>query len=80
MTDQTGTNKDERLGLIRESFPEIVCLRCKNDDFYIFPNVTDLSGLGVVTLGCSRCGFIEQHLIGTLRTATKPIVALPNDQ
>ena len=78
VTDHKGINP-ERLGLVRDSFPEIACLRCKGHDFDVFPNVTDLSGLGVVTLACSRCGFIEQHLIGTLRTASKPIVELTDE-
>jgi ribosomal protein L37E len=68
---------EEYIQLVRACFPEIQCLRCGDDEFLIFPNITGPSGLnsntnlGAVTLACSRCGHLEQHLLGRLRTAVK---------
>ena len=69
----------EQADLIRAAFPEMKCLRCNNDNFYILPNAqNNLLSLGVVNVACSRCGFVEQHMIGILRSATKPIDVLPS--
>ncbi len=84
MTEQPGPGKiDELAELFKESFPDVRCLRCGNGDFYILPAArqTFMMGepapapklLGVVTLACTRCGYIEQHLSDQLREASKPI-------
>ncbi len=69
--------------LFTQSFPEASCLRCGNGDFYILPasRQTFLMGeptmtpkrLGGVTLACTRCGYVEQHLSAQLRHASRPI-------
>jgi predicted nucleic-acid-binding Zn-ribbon protein len=69
--------------LFKESFPDIRCLRCENDEFYILPSsrqpivspdgVAATTTIPVMTVACTRCGHIEQHLIPTLRDAAKPI-------
>ena len=64
---------DQQTQMIRDSFPDLQCLRCKHDDFYILPNLVKYEGIAVVTLVCSRCGIIEQHQLGILSNASKPI-------
>jgi hypothetical protein len=74
---------DELDKLFKESFPDIRCLRCGNDEFYILPSARQVIVLPegpareaiipVMTVACTRCGHVEQHLLGTLRDAAKPI-------
>jgi len=74
---------DELAKLFKESFPDVHCLRCDNDEFYILPSARQTivlpdgppseAALPVMTLACTRCGHIEQHLIRMLREASKPI-------
>jgi Zn ribbon nucleic-acid-binding protein len=74
---------DELAELFKESFPNVHCLRCGHGDFYILPAARQtfmmsepaLSPklLPVITLACTRCGHIEQHLSDQLRDAAKPI-------
>ena len=69
--------------LFKESFPDIHCLRCGHGDFYILPSSRQTFMMGeaalsptllpVITLACTRCGHIEQHLSDPLREASKPI-------
>ncbi len=69
--------------LFKESFPDVRCLRCDNDEFYILPSARQVIALPdgppaeaiipVMTVACTRCGHIEQHLIRTLQEAAKPI-------
>jgi hypothetical protein len=69
--------------LFKESFPDIGCLRCENDEFYILPStrqtivspdgLSAIATIPIMTVACTRCGHIEQHLIPTLRDAAKPI-------
>uniref|UniRef100_Q07HD8 Uncharacterized protein n=1 Tax=Rhodopseudomonas palustris (strain BisA53) TaxID=316055 RepID=Q07HD8_RHOP5 len=86
MADATdSTPKFEELaGLVKASFPDLRCLRCGHDQFFL----DDQGGIDgmlllhsiindplrpVVTLACTRCGHLEQHLTGLLRQAAKPI-------
>lgn len=73
MSDQLPDDKAEGLELIRKSFPDLRCLRCGHDNFLIFQNIKEIAGLRVVLMACDRCGHIEQHLLGSLRQAEKPI-------
>jgi hypothetical protein len=90
MTDTTDTKDDGRLAeLVNTSFPNLRCLRCGNDRFYVTddPAVASLKearqllgiptvpdALGpVVILACRRCGHIEQHLTDLLQQAQKPV-------
>jgi predicted nucleic-acid-binding Zn-ribbon protein len=69
--------------LFKQSFPDARCLRCGSEDFYVLPSARQafLMGepepvakwLGVVTLACARCGYVEQHLSAQLRKAIRPI-------
>ena len=72
-SDTAAADRTERLQLVREAFPDLRCLRCGHDSFAIFPNIKELAGLGVIMMACDRCGHVEQHLIGSLREAQKPI-------
>ncbi len=85
MADATDiTPKFEELAdLVKASFPELRCLRCGHDQFYLADQGIDGFLLlhsvvndplkPVVTLACTRCGHLEQHLKGLLRQAHKPI-------
>ena len=69
--------------LFKKSFPDVRCLRCGHGDFFILPasRQTFMMGepalrpklLPVITLACTRCGHIEQHLSEPLQDAAKPI-------
>ncbi len=84
MSEQPQEGKvDELAELFKESFPDIRCLRCGHSDFYILPATRQTFMMGehalspkllpVITLACTRCGRIEQHLSDQLRDAAKPI-------
>ncbi len=68
-------NFDELVGLLDASFPDIRCLRCGFDKFYMLDGphlnlpsgpLTDLQR-PVMRLACARCGYLEDHLTGVLR-------------
>ncbi len=84
MTDAAEDAQTDALAeLFKQSFTEHHCLRCGHGEFYILPSErqTFLMGqatpqprlLPVMTLACTRCGYIEQHLSEPLRSAAKPI-------
>jgi hypothetical protein len=68
---------DELVGLLNESFPNIRCLRCGFDKFYMLdgPQLTLPSGpltdqqRPVMRLAYARCGYSEDHLTGVLRNS-----------
>jgi ribosomal protein L37E len=74
---------DDLVGLVKESFPDIHCLRCGYTSFHILRPTQQSSVLGeaavepillpVVTLACRRCGHIEQHLSDKLQNRPIPI-------
>lgn len=92
------SKREEAIELIRQSFPDIRCLRCGFDEFYVDTDV-DALGTGkpggksilrlhnlikegeptlaarfpVVTLACTRCGHIENHITSILMEAEKPL-------
>jgi predicted nucleic-acid-binding Zn-ribbon protein len=59
--------------LLKESFPELECLRCGHDTMYLMPNAAGLPGLPAITIVCARCGHIEMFHREVLRSASKPI-------
>ncbi len=59
--------------LLKESFPELECLRCGYETMYIMPNVVGLPGLPAIAIVCARCGHIEMFHPEVLRSASKPI-------
>ena len=79
----SGDTVSELAELFKESFPDAHCLRCGNADFYILPASRQAFMMGepgsaprlleVVTLACTRCGYVEQHLSAQLRAAERPI-------
>jgi hypothetical protein len=85
MTDTTDTSQkfEDLAGLVKASFPDLRCLRCGHDQFYLadqgidgfllLQSIVDDPLKPVVTLACTRCGHLEQHLTGLLRKASKPI-------
>ena len=83
-TTETTPNFEELAGLVKSSFPDLRCLRCGHDQFYLADQGIDgfllLHSIindplkPVVTLACTRCGHLEQHLTGLLRQANKPIL------
>lgn len=84
MSEEPGGETVSELGaLFKESFPDARCLRCGSEDFYILPSARQAfimgepdpapKWLGVVTLACARCGYVEQHLSAQLRQAVRPI-------
>ena len=84
MDELPGNGKiDELAELFKESLPDVRCLRCGHGDFYILPAARQTFMMGdpalspallpVITLACTRCGHIEQHLSEQLRKASKPI-------
>jgi predicted nucleic-acid-binding Zn-ribbon protein len=83
VSDQADVGDVEHLGkLFRKSFPDVGCLRCGNDEFFILPatreefwpqSASRPTFLQVTTLACTRCGYIEQHLTEQLEKASKPI-------
>jgi predicted nucleic-acid-binding Zn-ribbon protein len=93
MSDLTDDSSFQELkGLVNASFPELRCLRCGNEQFYLTSDI-DALGTGqpnsysrislhtllrdpdnpVITLACTRCGFIEHHMTGVMKSAEKPI-------
>ena len=79
----SGDTVSELAELFKESFPNAHCLRCGNADFYILPASRQAFMMGeptlapklleVVTLACTQCGYVEQHLSAQLREARRPI-------
>jgi predicted nucleic-acid-binding Zn-ribbon protein len=72
---------DRSIELLKEAFPELRCLRCGNDRFFIQED--SLRGQeapdalhGIVTLTCTRCGFLERHDLDMLTAAEKPLKKL----
>ena len=88
-TTEKAPEFEELAALVKASFPDIRCLRCGHDILYIvsesggaLPGYFSRSLFGspvmdpnhpLLTLACTRCGHLEQHLTGVLRTAKKPI-------
>ena len=76
-------NFNELADLVKASFPELRCLRCGHDQFYLaeegidgfllLHQIIDDKLRPVITLACTRCGYLERHLTGILRKAEKPI-------
>jgi hypothetical protein len=74
---------NELADLVKASFPDLKCLRCGNERFYLVTEAErphSLAALGqpkveptTVTLACTRCGFLENHLAEPLRRSGKPI-------
>ncbi|MGD1038363.1 MAG: hypothetical protein ABR878_14535 [Roseiarcus sp.] len=74
---------DDLVGLFKKSFPDIHCLRCGYQSFYILPATRQTFMMGdpalsptllpVITLACRRCGHIEQHLSEQLSDKPIPI-------
>jgi predicted nucleic-acid-binding Zn-ribbon protein len=74
--------------LVREAFPDLRCLRCGSDDFFL-KGMLDNLGTGefiegkplsstqdyeqALRLVCQRCGFVEHHSVQVLQDAAKPI-------
>ncbi|MFL4974723.1 MAG: hypothetical protein ACJ8DU_17975 [Microvirga sp.] len=95
MTVATEENRgfEELKELVNASFPDLRCLRCGNETFYLASDI-DALGTGklhsysrialhsllsdpanpVITLACTRCGYLEHHMTGVLRRAEKPIM------
>ena len=84
MSEQESTGKvDDLLRLFEKSFPDIHCLRCGYNSFYVLPATRQSFMMGdpaispallpVITLACRRCGHIEQHLSDQLRDRPIPI-------
>lgn len=91
LTEDDRTFEDLK-GLVNASFPELRCLRCGNEQFYMTSDI-DALGTGtpnsysrislhsllsdpenpVITLACTRCGYLEHHMTGIMRRAEKPI-------
>jgi hypothetical protein len=69
--------------LVKSSFPDLKCLRCGNERFFLVTEpekIRTLADLGnarseasTATLACTRCGFLENHLAEPLRRSGKPI-------
>jgi ribosomal protein L37E len=84
VNEQLSADKlDDLVGLVKKSFPDIHCLRCGYSNFHILPATQQTFMLGepaqaprllpVVTLACTRCGHIEQHLSEKLRESPIPL-------
>ena len=74
--------------LVRDAFPDLRCLRCGSDDFYLKgmldnlgtgqfvqgkPQSPDRDYESVLRLVCQRCGFVEHHSVQILQESDKPI-------
>jgi predicted nucleic-acid-binding Zn-ribbon protein len=65
---------DEALEALNKRFPEISCLRCRNDQFFVrmwldpslVPAIADENTNRVVELTCKNCGLQERHLVRLL--------------
>ena len=61
---------------LRERFPDLRCLRCRNERFLVrmWPDESLVPGLAsennnrVVELICENCGFQERHIVRLLAT------------
>jgi predicted nucleic-acid-binding Zn-ribbon protein len=91
-TSENESGFEELKGLVNASFPELRCLRCGNEQFFLTSDI-DALGTGkpgslskislhtllsdpenpVITLACTRCGYLEHHMTGIMRRAEKPI-------
>jgi hypothetical protein len=68
---------DEVVGLLSTVFPDVKCLRCAHDKFYLLDSPSQSLPSGPLTderrpilrLACTRCGHIEDHLTGVLRAS-----------
>jgi predicted nucleic-acid-binding Zn-ribbon protein len=68
-------NAFELTTLIDTAFPNMLCVRCSHSEFYLMPSQPTGPMPETVSVACRRCGFIEQHLVGLLQQANKPIVS-----
>ena len=65
---------DEARALMQERFPDLACLRCRRDKFFLrlwpdqslVPGLADPSNNRVVELICENCGFQEKHVVTLL--------------
>lgn len=80
MLDRPGMRFEELQTLIKESFPNLKCLRCGHDEFYLGQVVvgdntwlSDEVTSEVARLVCRRCGNMEQHSVSVLQRADRPI-------
>jgi predicted nucleic-acid-binding Zn-ribbon protein len=65
---------DDARALMQERFPDLACLRCRKDKFFLriwpdqslVPGLADASNNRVVELICENCGFQEKHVVNLL--------------
>lgn len=76
------------LALVQEAFPDLRCLRCRSDSFYLTDSEVERyvshQGKNIVRVGqagprtlkliCSRCGLVETHEHEYLAKVAKPVV------
>ncbi len=75
-------------GQVSTSFPDLKCLRCGHDKFYLDtsrskPKMRSLGDLAsaigssheprYVGIVCTKCGHVEQHVVDVIEKAAKPI-------
>jgi predicted nucleic-acid-binding Zn-ribbon protein len=72
---------------VSTSFPDLKCLRCGYDKFYLdtsrsklkMQSLGGLSAIGssheprYVGIVCTKCGHVEQHVVDVIEKAAKPI-------
>lgn len=59
---------------IDEAFPNLKCLRCGSEGFYLVDTGVEGFGGKAVDLVCQRCGMVERHSWKILKKAAKPII------
>jgi hypothetical protein len=78
---------DELVDVVNQAFPNLSCLRCSSEQFYLVRSQSVIrqglvkfpgddhpkANLDIVELICTRCGHIEKHEITILKKASKPI-------
>lgn len=59
---------------VDQAFPNLKCLRCGNEGFYLLGAAVEGFGGQAVDLVCRRCGMVERHSCKILKDAAKPII------
>jgi predicted nucleic-acid-binding Zn-ribbon protein len=72
--DRWSEDVEKALSALRSRFPELTCLRCRSDKFYmrvwsdnsLVPGIATVENNQVLELICQGCGYQEKHIVKLL--------------